>query len=245
MSASSIDCFVLSGGAAQAVVTAVQPAFESSHGCRLVAEFGAVGTMRDRLLGGAPCDLLVLTEPLIAALARDGRVDGETARPLGSVATGIAVTAASSAQPVTNGAALAALLQAATALYVPDLQQSTAGIHIAAMLEELGLRQTLAARTREFPNGATAMRELGRDAGAGAVGITQVTEILFTDGVRLLGELPAEHALRTIYTAAIARSAGHRDLAARLVEALTGPGSDALRRRSGFDLGAGSGSSRR
>jgi molybdate transport system substrate-binding protein len=241
---SSNDCFVLSGGAAQAVVTAVQPAFESRHGCRLVAEFGAVGTMRDRLLGGAPCDLLVLTEPLIAALARGCRVDGESARPLGSVATGIAVTGASSAQPVTDGAALAALLQVATALYVPDLQQSTAGIHIAAMLDRLGLRETLAARTRAFPNGATAMRELGRDAGTGAIGITQVTEILFTGGVRLLGELPAEYALRTVYTAAITRRTGHRDLATRLVEVLTGPESVALRQRSGFDVGPGPGSSR-
>jgi molybdate transport system substrate-binding protein len=233
VTASAIDCFVLSGGAAQAVVTALQPAFESSHGCRLVAHYGAVGTMRDRLLAGAPCDVVVLTASLIAALVREGRVDGDSARPLGSVATGIAVTGASTAQPVIDGPALAALLQAATALYVPDLQQSTAGIHIAAMLDRLGLRAALAGRIREFPNGATAMRELGRDGGA-AIGITQVTEILFTDGVRLLGELPVEHGLRTVYTAAVARSAGQPGLALRLVEALTGAESAALRQRSGF-----------
>ena len=59
---------ILSGGAAQGLVGRLQPAFEKEHGCRIEGSFGAVGAMKDKLLGGAPCDLLILTQALI-----DGR----------------------------------------------------------------------------------------------------------------------------------------------------------------------------
>lgn len=234
----ALECFVFSGGAAQAVVSGVQGRFEAANGCRLHGRFGAVGTMRDLVLAGERCDVLVVTEASIAALARDGHVDGGSAAPLGAVATGIAVTGTSAATrtvaPVSDAPALRRLLEETTALYVPDLRQSTAGLHIAGMLGRLGLEQALAGRIREFPNGATAMRALAADDPVGAIGITQVTEILFAPGVVLVGELPAEHALRTVYVAAVVRASPQPAIAARLVTALTDADSLALRERSGF-----------
>jgi molybdate transport system substrate-binding protein len=234
----ALECFVFSGGAAQAVVSGVQAQFEAANGCRLHGRFGAVGTMRDLMLAGERCDVLVVTDASIAALARDGHVDGGSVAPLGAVATGIAVTRTSAANlpaaPVTDTPALRRLLEETTALYVPDLRQSTAGLHIAGMLGRLGLERALAGRIREFPNGAAAMRALADDDPVGAIGITQVTEILFAPGVALVGELPAEHALRTVYAAAVVRSSTQPALAARLVAALTGADSLGLRERSGF-----------
>ena len=55
---------ILSGGAAQGLVEALQPAFEASTGCKIDSVFGAVGAMKARLLAGA---LLV---PLIGSLPR-------------------------------------------------------------------------------------------------------------------------------------------------------------------------------
>jgi molybdate transport system substrate-binding protein len=45
---------LISGGAAQALVTRRQAAFEAQHGCSVSATFGVVGIMKDRLLDGAP-----------------------------------------------------------------------------------------------------------------------------------------------------------------------------------------------
>ena len=44
---------LLSAGAAQGLVKALQPAFEQQRGCRLDARFGAVGAMKEALLAGA------------------------------------------------------------------------------------------------------------------------------------------------------------------------------------------------
>jgi molybdate transport system substrate-binding protein len=225
---------LFSGGAAQAVVTGLQTEFEAAHGCTLAPTFGAVGTMRDKLLAGGECDLLVLSAALIEQLARQGHVVDGSARDLGPVATGIAVPDGAAPVAVGTREALKETLSAARGLYVPDLAKSSAGIHIAGMLQALGLAEVLAGRIREFPNGATAMREMAADGGEGLVGCTQVTEIMYTPGVRLIGELPAEHALRTVYTAAVCTRSRAPELAAMLVDRLSGAASWDLRRRSGF-----------
>lgn len=227
---------LFSGGAAQAVVTGLQPAFQTLHGCTLSPTFGAVGAMRDKLLAGEACDLLVLSAALIEQLVRQGHVVAGSARDLGPVATGIAVPEGVVPVDVGTSAALKRTLSAARALYVPDLTRSSAGIHIAGMLKALGLTASLADRIREFPNGATAMREMAVAVGEGVVGCTQVTEILYTPGVRLIGELPLEHALRTVYTAAVCTRAESPEQAATLVDLLSGAASLALRRESGFAI---------
>ena len=61
---------VLSGGAAQGLVAALEPQFMAETGCDIAGTFGAVGAMRDKLIAGARADLLILTSVLIADLIR-------------------------------------------------------------------------------------------------------------------------------------------------------------------------------
>jgi molybdate transport system substrate-binding protein len=72
------------------------------------------------------------------------------------------------------------------------------------VLRRLGLHDRLAHRFATFPSGAVAMRELAASSDDVPIGCTQVTEILYTDGVRLAGVLPSEFELATGYTAAVA-----------------------------------------
>ncbi|OZI61953.1 molybdate ABC transporter substrate-binding protein [Bordetella genomosp. 11] len=225
---------LFSGGAAKAVVTGLQAEFEQRHGATLQASFGAVGTMRDQLLAGAPCDVIILSDALIKDLEKQGHVVAGSARPLGRVETGVAVRTGEPAVAVDDGAALKATLAAARGLYVPHLQQSTAGQHIANVLRRLGLDGALAGRIHEYPNGAVAMGELARTTGDGMIGCTQVTEILYTPGVTLVGELPKEYGLSTVYTAACCSKAADPAGARAFVDALGGADSLALRRQAGF-----------
>ena len=65
---------VLSGGAAAAVVQGVQAEFEQATGSRIDGTFSAVGMMRDKLVAGAPCDVVIFTQPLIEQLIASGHV---------------------------------------------------------------------------------------------------------------------------------------------------------------------------
>ena len=227
---------VLSGGAAAAVVKAVAAEFEQQTGSRIDGTFSAVGMMRDQLVAGAPCDLVILTQPLIAQLIASGHVVAGSARSLGRVRTGVAVRTGSPHPPVQTRAELHAAMSTAQGIYFPDPEKATAGIHFMNVLKALGLDETLRDRFRVYPNGATAMGEMAKSTEDRLIGCTQVTEINYTEGVDLVDVLPAEFELSTDYTLGIctkAQNIGHAQLLAQL---LTGPASEAVRRQGGFEF---------
>ncbi len=226
---------ILSGGAAQALVGRMQPAFTAQSGMNIAGTFGAVGAMRDKLTAGASCDVVILTDALVRELAQQGWVDGASARPLGVVRTGIAVRGGELHPPVAGADTLAAALREAPGIYFPDPEKATAGIHFMKVLRALGLDQSLAQRLRTFPNGNTAMREMAQSGTPGAIGCTQVTEILFTPGVDLVGLLPQEFELATVYTAAACSRAAAPDAARALVELLAGPQAQKARAEVGIE----------
>ena len=229
---------VLCAGAAQGLVKALQPQFEADTGATLQARFGAVGAMKEALLAGEPCDVMIVTEAMIDALAGDGRLQADTRAALGRVHTGIAVQAGTPRPDVATPDALKAALLASSAIYFPDAVRSTAGIHFARVMAQLGILETLQPRFRTYPAGAIAMRELAAAQGLGLIGCTQVTEINYTPGVELVAVLPPEFELATVYSAAAFtdRSPAQTALAQRFIAMLSGAGSQALRRDGGFEF---------
>ena len=231
-----MEVHILSGGAAQGVVRGLEQDFLARTGARLQATFGAVGMMKEKLLGGAPCDVLILTQALIDELEMTGRVQPGSAAPLGRVKTGVAVKAGEAQPDVSSADGLRAALLAARGIYFPDPQKATAGIHFINVVKKLGILNEIEAALRPFPNGATAMAQMAQADEPGLLGCTQVTEILYTQGVTLVAPLPAEFELATVYTAALSTRADQPELARRLVAALSGEASRALREQGGFEL---------
>jgi molybdate transport system substrate-binding protein len=225
----------LSAGAAQALVKALQPLLTQQTGAASTGRFGAVGAMKEAFDAAEPCDLIILTEALIGAMEAAGTVRAGSARPLGRVRTGVAVRRGDARPEVGTPDALRAALLAADSIYFPDPVRATAGIHFASVMRDLGVHDELAPRFRTFPNGATAMRELAAATTPQPIGCTQVTEILYTEGVDLIALLPPQFELTTVYTAAVTTRATEPELAARMVDLITGPASAELRQRSGFE----------
>jgi molybdate transport system substrate-binding protein len=226
---------ILSGGAAQGLVHQLKDRLLAEHGSTVEGTFGAVGAMRDKLLAGEPCDLLVLTQALIAELESQGQVQPASAVPLGRVRTGIAVKTGEAVPAVQDAAALKSLLASAQGVYFPDPEKATAGIHFMKVLRELGLASVLAGKLRTYPNGATAMQAMAQAPGPGLVGCTQVTEILYTPGVVLAGGLPKEFELATVYTAAVCSRAQNPQGAQALIAMMAGDAARPLREAGGFD----------
>jgi len=202
---------------------------------KLNARFGAVGAMKEALLAGEPCDVLIVTDAMIIALQSIGKLGMRARAPLGRVRTGVAMRSGAVVPQIATPEALQACLQAASAVYFPDPQRATAGIHFASVLERLGLADELAPRLHTFPNGATAMRELAAGE-PGAIGCTQITEILYTPGITLVGPLPDEFELATVYSAAVSVRAAQPVLAQRFIDLLTGPATRAMRAEGGFEF---------
>jgi len=226
---------LLSAGAAQGLACALEPRWTADSGTVLDARYDAVGAIKEVFDADAPCDVIVLSAAMIDAMAAAGRVLPETRAALGRVRTGIAVRAGDALPAVDTPEALRTALLHADAIYLPDPERATAGIHFAKVLRELGIDQTLRDRLRPFANGATAMRELAAAKSTHPIGCTQHTEILYTPGVRLVGPLPRAFELATVYTAAVSARAADAALARRFVQLLAGAEAQPLRSAGGFE----------
>jgi molybdate transport system substrate-binding protein len=224
---------LLCAGAAKGLVLALRSEFERASGVELIGTFGAVGALREQFDRGVPCDAIVLTRTMLDGMAGAGDIDAASLCEIGWVHTGVAVPLAAPAAAVHDAPALRALLGRASAIYLPDPERATAGIHALKVLRELD--QARPARLRPRANGAAAMAALAAAGDDAAVGITQVSEILYTPGLRLVGTLPPPHALATLYGAAVARTATQRELAANLLSVLCAPQHMGLRQRCGFE----------
>jgi molybdate transport system substrate-binding protein len=225
---------ILSGGAAQGLVSSLAPKFKEQTGLDIAGEFGAVGAMAGKLRGGTPADIVVLTAALTADLAREKLVSSASISDVGRVETAIAVRAGDPLLSVHDAASLRESLLGADAIFVPDTKASTAGIHVAKVLQQLGIAEVVAARLRIYPNGATAMRHLAETDALRPVGCTQSTEIISTNGVSLSGSLPKGCDLSTVYTAAVTTRALHPRQAQILIDLLINTDQTKLRERAGF-----------
>jgi molybdate transport system substrate-binding protein len=225
---------ILSGGAAQGLVASLTPDFKAQTGFDIAGEFGAVGAMADKLRKGTPADIVILTTKIIAELSKEGLVTSASMADIGLVETALAVRSGDPLVAVNDAASLRAMLLAADAIFVPDTRVSTAGIHVAKVLAQLGIAGEVAARLKIYPNGATAMRQLAASDTKRPVGCTQSTEIISTSGVVLSGSLPPGCELSTMYTAAVTTRAASAKQAQGLIDLLTAADQRDLRERAGF-----------
>ena len=225
---------LLSGGAAQGLVTALKSAIEHTTDTQLSCTFGAVGLMKQKLLEGAPCDVVILTAALIEQLSASGHVLAGSARHLGPVKTGVAVKHGTPWPQVETAEQLKAAMLAATGIYMPDPQLATAGIHFMKVLTGLGIAGTVASKLHTYPNGNAAMNAMAASDDPHVIGCTQVTEILITPGIDLVANLPLEFELATMYTASVRSTSTCAAQAQAMIDLLTSPEQATLRAKGGF-----------
>ena len=131
---------ILSGGAAQGLVASLAPKFKAQTGFDIAGEFGAVGAMADKLRARHANRH---RHPDVGHRRRDWRKrigwSPPRYRDIGLVETAVAVRAGDPLVTVKDAAALRDALLAADAIFVPDTKASTAGIHVAKVLQQLGI----------------------------------------------------------------------------------------------------------
>lgn len=230
-----MDLNVLSAGAAKGLVESLQAQFLRENGVGIHGTFRAVGAIKERALAGEPCDVIILTAAMIDEMARIGRVLPGTVASLGRVRTAIAVREGDALPDIATGDALRRLMLASAAIYVPDSERATAGIHFVKVLHSLRIFEAVMARLRSFPNGAMAMRELAQSTESPVIGCTQLTEIKYTPGVALVGPLPTEFELCTTYSIGVFFKSQQPERARRFAELVSGEDGREIRLRGGFE----------
>lgn len=195
---------VLAAGAAKAAVERIAPEFTRQTGHTLSATFDTVGAQRDRVLNSAPAavaDVVILSKSAITQLRNAARLTQDGVQNIGVVSVSLAVPQGAPVPDISSPEALKqALLAAPSIAYADPARGATAGTHFAKVVDMLGLRQTLQARTTVLPFGVEVIKDVSH--GKYALGVSQSSEILQHPGITMVGPLPAPLDLSTGYAAA-------------------------------------------
>jgi molybdate transport system substrate-binding protein len=205
---------LLAAGATKAPVTAAVPGFATQNGLTINITFGSAGALRDQILTGTSgADVAIVTPAVINVLsAQDAgslvypgsRVD------LAQVAGGIAVRSGDALPDISDSDKFKAALLAADEIYYADPSLATAGAAFISICKTLGIGDTCAAvpngKGHTAPEGADAMAAMALSTATTVIGSAQLSEIIPTSGVQLVGEYPAapiDLHVNTIYSAII------------------------------------------
>ncbi len=227
---------IISAGAAQSVVQQAIDAWQRERGGDVAAGFGAVGAQKKQLLDGAAADVVILTAAMVDELIESGHVVAGTRSDLGTVVGGIAVPAGASHPDVGTEQGLSRVLREAAAVYLPDPVIATAGAQFVRMCETLGIAAVVTPKLRAFPNGFAAMTRMAHERVPGAIGCTQITEILWVQGVELVAPLPQSLQVPTTYSLGIAARSVDPAAARAFAERLVGTDAAARLSIAGFGV---------
>jgi molybdate transport system substrate-binding protein len=233
MTLPSHEADLISGVSSMAMrdaLTELAAAYEQRSRQRVaVTALGGVEVAR-RVTAGEPFDFVVLAADAIARLAAEGRVDPGSRTNLARCGVAIAVAAGARRPDVGSEAALRDAVMRARSI---GYSTGPSGAHLVRLFESWGLAELLAPRLVQAPPGVAVGTLVAR--GDVELGFQQSSELLQLPGVDVIGPLPSEIQLVTVFSAAIC-SASRQHAATRvLLDFLASPEGDAVKRRHGME----------
>src|SRR5262249_5077802 len=149
---------------------------------------------------------------------------------------GIAVRRGAPKPDVSSAQALkAALLAAKTVGHAAPAGGSITAAHIQGVFARLGIAAEMAPKVKLAAGGPNGRVSVLVSSGAAEIGLQQVSELMSNPDVEVIGMLPAELQLVTIYSAGLTTSAREAEAAKALIEALIVPSAAAVYKARGLD----------
>jgi molybdate transport system substrate-binding protein len=234
-SAHAAEIRLLSAAAMQTVFGMITDEFERTSGHKLVFAYTTMGAITQRVLAGETADLIVGSTQSMDRLAQEGRIDPASRVTIAKVGIGAVVPTGTAKPPIGNADELRrALLAASTVVYAFPAGGGAAGVHIAKVIERLGIAEQLKTKTR-FGQGGD-VTEVTLAQGPGAFGMTQISEIVHKPGAAYVGPFPAELQNYTGVTIGTPAGATPSAAVATLVAFLHGPSATAAIRARGMEV---------
>jgi molybdate transport system substrate-binding protein len=191
-----------------------------------------------RVAAGEPFDLVFLAGDALGRLAADGHVDAASLAPLVLSQVAAAVpSGTSNPAPRPEGTAFPDADGLRSALRAADrIGYSTgpSGTALVRMIDDWGLAGELGERLVQARPGVPVARLLAD--GEVDLGLQQLSELVGQPGVRILGVLPEDCSIDTVFAGAVGAYAPDPDGAAKVLEFLTSDAVAPIKRTHSFGL---------
>lgn len=217
--------------AMQGAVDALTSEFTKATGYGIEMEFGPPSACVDMIRDGLAADVVVSTPDGIEALAKEGKVDGTTAKPVARMIMGLAVGLNDPKPDISTAEGFkAALLATKSIIHADPATGSPSAAHFIKVLNKLGITDEMKKKTTTRAGVvATAVA-----SGECHMAVQQLAELKLVPGVHVLGPFP--DALQNVMplTAAVHTGSQHKDAAKALIALLTSPAAKPVMEKAGL-----------
>jgi len=221
---------VLSSTAMREALEALVPQFERASGHTVALRFESSGVLPATVKGGARADLVVTTVALIDDLVTSGKLQAGRSVPFVRSGAGVAVRAGAPKPDISTPEAFKAALLAARTV---GISKGPSGVHMMSVLERLGIAEQIKAKAVVTEFGQRVGVQIAN--GTAEIGIQQITELLATPGIDLVGPLPPALQADIVYAIAPMIAASQPAAADALVKFLTSEAVVPIVRKMGLE----------
>lgn len=233
--ASAADIVVFCPGAVQSVVRGIADEYQQKSGNAVKFEFGTAGAVANKVAAGAAGDVVIATDRGLAALAKDGKVDGASIKKLGSMGVGVAVKVGTPKPDIHDVDAFKkSMLAAKSIMYANPAKGGQSGIHVAKVFTELGLDKPLASKIQLRDRGPDGLKEVAK--GDIEIGLGQISEILANKDVVLVDPFPPAIQGAVTFSASVHSGSKEKAAAQSFIGSLTSPEAKAKFKAVGFTV---------
>jgi molybdate transport system substrate-binding protein len=214
---------VVSSGGFAAAYRALAPEFERQTGDTLATEWGpSMGNTPQavpaRIARGEPIDVVIMVGYALDDLVKQGKVAADNRAELARSGIGVVVRQGAPKPDISTVGGLRRALLAAKSIAYSD---SASGVYIQnEMFKRLGIADQVAGKARMIP--AEPVGEVVA-RGEAEIGFQQISELKPIKGIELVGPLPPELQIYTVFSAGVLTGSRHAEAARALVRFLASP----------------------
>jgi molybdate transport system substrate-binding protein len=237
--ASAAEIKVLSAGSLKLAMTRLLPDFQKSSSNTVTIDYGPAGAIVSRIQKGELADVAIVSRSQLEVLESQGKVAQGSRVDIAGVGVGVAVRKGASKPDISSVEAFKrALFSARSIGYVNPALGSSSGIYVAGLLERLGIAQDLKSKIK-LVTLAGDIEDVFQGVAKGEIDmqIGQMSEIVISPGVDLVGPLPTEIQNVTLLAAGIVTTSKTPEAANALIKFISSPAAVVVLKAKGFEPG--------
>ena len=204
--------------------------YERRSGQRVVIEsVGGVAAIQ-RIQDGESFDIVVLADDAIDRLTAAGRVEPGSRVGVARSGIALAVTAGAPRPEIVDEASVREAVLAARSI---GYSTGPSGLYLTRLFERWGIAETIAPRMVQAPPGVPVGGLVAR--GDVEIGFQQLSELMHLPGIDVIGSLPPDIQLITVFSAAIGIASTQKEAAKALLAFLGSPETDSVKLAHGME----------
>ena len=204
--------------------------YERRSGQRVVIEsVGGVAAIQ-RIQDGESFDIVVLAADAIDRLAAAGRVEPGSRVDVARSGIALAVTAGAPRPEIGDEASVRDAVLAARSI---GYSTGPSGLYLTRLFERWGIAETIAPRMVQAPPGVPVGGLVA--SGDVEIGFQQLSELMHLPRIDVIGSLPLDIQLITVFSAAIGIASTQKEAAKALLAFLGSPETDSVKLAHGME----------